>query len=132
MPTGHPLDGLLERLDWWGKRVESEERVHPLIFGPGVALDPRWLPLGLALRWPRLARSAPAQAGFALLRPALRARGPTARLVRIEYRSRFSTAIIYDRQPVVDHFRRIDAIRLFGLMQTRSASPFFFLLSAEQ
>jgi hypothetical protein len=59
MPTGHPLDGLLERLDWWGKRVESEERVHPLIFGAGVALDPRWVPLGLAQRWPRLARSAP-------------------------------------------------------------------------
>ena len=132
MPTGHPLDGLLERLGWRGKRFESDERVDPLIFEPGVALDPRWLPLALALHWPRLARSAPVSAGFVLLRPALRARGPTAHLARVAFRGCLSAAMIYDRQPIVDHFRRIDAIRLLGLMQTRSAAPFFFLLTVEQ
>jgi hypothetical protein len=40
--------------------------------------------------------------------------------------------MIYDRQPIVDHFRRIDAVRLLGLMQARSASPYFFLLTAER
>lgn len=132
MPTGHPLDGLLERLGWRGKRFESEERVHPLIFHPDLALNPACLPLTAALRWPRLARSLPVRAGFNLLRGALRARRPAASLARVEFRQCLSAAMIYDRQPIVDHFRRIDAIRVLGLMQARSASPYFFLLTAEQ
>ena len=132
MPTGHPLDGLLERLGWQGKRFESEEDVHPLIFRRGVALDPRLMPLGIALRWPRLACSAPVRAGFAFLRGALRARRPGARLARVEFRGRLSTAMIYDRQPIIDHFRRIDETRLLGLMQVRSTPPYFFLLAAEE
>ena len=131
MPTSHALDGLLERLGWWGKRFESEEAVHPLIFHPGGALDPRFMPLAAALRWPRLMRSAPIRAGFVLLRGALRSREPAARLARVEFRGCLSAAMIYDSQPIVDHFRRIDATRLLGLMQARSAAPYFFLLTAE-
>ena len=40
--------------------------------------------------------------------------------------------MIYDRQPIIDHFRRIDEIRLLGLMQVRTAPPYFFLLTAEK
>jgi hypothetical protein len=41
--------------------------------------------------------------------------------------------MIYDRQPIIDHFRRIDEIRLLGLMQARTAPPpYFFLLTAEK
>ncbi|WP_234853255.1 GXWXG domain-containing protein [Paracoccus everestensis] len=132
LPTGHPLDGLLERFGWQGKRFESKERVHPLIFHPGIALDPSRLPLSVALRWPRLARSIPARAGFAFVRRTLRARGPSASLARIEFRDCLSTAMIYDRQPIIDHFRRIDDSRLLGLMQVRSVPPYFFLLTAEK
>ena len=132
LPTGHPLDGLLERLGWQGKRFESKERVYPLIFHPGIALDPSRLPLSVALRWPRLARSIPVRAGFAIVRTALRARGPSASLAHIEFRGCLSTAMIYDRQPIIDHFRRIDDRRLLGLMQVRSVPPFFFLLTAEK
>lgn len=132
LPTGHPLDGLLERLGWQGKRFESKERVHPLIFHPGIALNPNRLPMSVALRWPRLAGSIPARAGFALVRWALRARGPSASLARIEFRDCISTAMIYDRQPIIDHFRRIDDSRLLGLMQVRSVPPYFFLLTAEK
>jgi len=39
--------------------------------------------------------------------------------------------MIYDRLPIVDHFRRIDQGRVLGLMETRSAPPYFFLLTAE-
>jgi len=130
LPTGHPLDGLLERLGWRGKRFASEEDVDPLIFEPGVALDPGRLPLSVALRWPRLAASAPARAGFGLLRGVLKARGPAARLARVEFRDCLSAAMIYDRQPIVDHFRRIDSRRVLGLMETRLAPPYFFLLTA--
>lgn len=131
LPTGHPLDGLLERLGWRGKRFGSEDRVDPLIFEPGIPLDPARLPLGPALRWPGLARSGPVRAGFGLLRGALRARGPAARLAAVEFRGCLSAAMIYDRQPIVDHFRRIDAARLLGLMQARGAAPYFFVLTAE-
>jgi hypothetical protein len=89
------------------------------------------MPLAAALLWLRLARSAPIRGEFALLRRALRARGRTARLVRVEFRGCLSAALVYDRQPIVDHFRRIDAIRMLGVMQARSASPYFFLLTAE-
>jgi len=30
--TGHPLDGVLERCHWHGKRFDSAEHVHPLVF----------------------------------------------------------------------------------------------------
>ena len=131
LPSGHPLDGLLERLGWRGKRFESEDRVDPLVFEPGLALDPAWLPLKTALRWPRLARSRPSRIGFLLLRHALRAHGPAARLAPVCFRGCTSAAMIYDRQPITDHFRRIDATRLIGLMQTRAAPPYFFLLTRE-
>ena len=31
-PTGHPLDGLLEASGWRGKRFDSPEDAHPLLF----------------------------------------------------------------------------------------------------
>lgn len=132
MPTGHPLDGLLERLGWRGKRFESPERVDPLVFQPDITLDPALMPLSLALRWPRLVRSDPIVAGFAVVRRLFRARGPAASLARVEFRGCLSAAMIYDRQPIVDHFRRIDANRVLGLMRTRAMSPYFFLLNAEK
>ncbi|SFG72978.1 Ribonuclease BN, tRNA processing enzyme [Palleronia marisminoris] len=132
MPTGHPLDGLLERLGWRGKRFDGDGRADPLVFHPGLALDPALMPLTVALRWPRLARSVPVRAGFGLVRGALRARGPAASLARVEFRGCLGTAMIYDRQPIVDHFRRIDETRLLGLMQTPLAPPYFFVLTAER
>ncbi|WP_282026475.1 GXWXG domain-containing protein [Limimaricola cinnabarinus] len=131
LPSGHPLDGLLERLGWRGKRFESEDHVDPLVFEPELALDPAWLPLKTALRWPRLAKSRPSRIGFLLLRRALRAHGPAARLAPVCFRGCTSVAMIYDRQPITDHFRRIDVTRLIGLMQTRAAPPYFFLLTRE-
>ncbi|WP_415146955.1 GXWXG domain-containing protein [Limimaricola cinnabarinus] len=132
LPSGHPLDGLLERLGWRGKRFESEDHVDPLVFEPGLALDPARLPLAAALRWPRLAQSRPSRLGFLLLRHALRARGPAARLAPVCFRGCTGAAMIYDRQPITDHFRRIDAARVLGLMQTRGVPPYFFVLTREE
>jgi hypothetical protein len=133
LPTGHPLDGLLERLGWWGKGFDSAEHVHPLLFrggdGTPAAIDPAWLPTALALHFPRLAGSAAARHAFAALRPVLRARRPGARLAVLPFRGRSSAAMIYHRQPVVDHFRRAAPCCLVGLMERPGmAQPFFFLL----
>lgn len=132
LPTGHPLDGLLEGLGWRGKRFRSAEDVDPLIFTPGIALDPQLVPVGLALRWPRLAGSVVARAAFRLARPAFRSRRPAARLATVAFRGTASAAMIYDRQPIVDHFRRIDATRVLGMMEMRRAEPYFFLLERER
>jgi hypothetical protein len=59
-PTQHPLDGVLELCGWHGKRFDSSEHVHPLLFrtlaGALVAVHPRLVYPGLrlVLRFPAL------------------------------------------------------------------------------
>ena len=76
LPTGHPLDGVLESLGWYGKAFESADRVHPLLFrtrsGAVIPLDPRFMPVRVALRWPAFARRAPVRMAFAAGRALLR------------------------------------------------------------
>lgn len=135
LATGHPLDGLLEALGWYGKRLEREDRVHPLLFGASgrvAAIEPGLLPVRAALRWPRLARSNAARTAFRALRPVLATRRPAARLRTLETRGRASAAMIYDRQPIIDHFRAIDETRVLGMMEMREAPPFFFLLVRQE
>ena len=59
--------------------------------------------------------------------------GPSAaRLAPREFRGRTGIALVYDRQPIADHFRRVDADHVIGLMErTGMVRPFFFLLSRE-
>jgi hypothetical protein len=69
LPPGHPLDGVLEALGWIGKAFESADRVYPLLFrtgsGAAIPLDPGFMPVSVALRWPALAKSAPFRLAFA-------------------------------------------------------------------
>ena len=50
-PTGHPLDGLLEAWHWRGKRYDSLEEVHTLVFegwgGGQVQVNQALLPIVL-------------------------------------------------------------------------------------
>ena len=137
LPTGHPLDGLLEALGWYGKAIEGADRVQPLLFrtpsGGVVALDPRFMPVGVALRWPALARSAPVRAAFAAGRRLLRSGGSAATLRAVTFRGKRSAAMVYDGKPIVDHFRWIDDDRVLGLMEMRGMErPFFFLLTRDR
>jgi len=137
LATGHPLDGLLEPAGWYGKEAASVECVHPLLLhrgaGPPIALDPALLPVGLALRVPALGRSRLLRAVVALGLPLLRTQRPAARLREIPFRGEASAAMLYDRQPIIDHFRRIDAHRVLGLMvyRPRPLPYFFFCLERE-
>ncbi len=137
LATGHPLDGLLEALGWHGKAFESVERVHPLLFrgasGTPVALDPALMPVSLALRCPTLARSSPVAAAFRAALPMLTTRAPAARLDRLVYRGKSSAAMLYHRQPIIDHFRAVDNDRVLGLMELPgSQEPYLFLLTRER
>jgi hypothetical protein len=131
--TGHPLDGLLELFGWYGKAFDTPEIVHPLLFrgpkGDIFPVNPALLPINWILRRPELARNGITRRMFVSSRHLLRARGPVARLRAIEHRGITSAAIVYDRQPIIDYFRRIDDDRILGIMDLRSMSqPFFFLL----
>lgn len=128
--TGHSLDGLLEAYGWFGKAFDNHGNADPLLFGhsPGVtAIDPRWLPVA-AFGCSRLARSRAAIVAFRLARPLLATRQPQARLRMVTYRGVASAAMIYDRKPIIDIFRRIAPATVLGLMDMRDQPPFFFTL----
>lgn len=137
-PTGHVLDGGLEAYHWWGKRFESAEAVHPLVFstrsGRLLSLRPLlMLPLlGLLDRGPV---PKAAWLGHALrpLLPLLSTRASRARLRRIEHRGQMTAAMVYDNLPIQDVFRRVDADTMLGLMDLKGGrNTFFFVLRRTQ
>jgi hypothetical protein len=141
MPTGHPLDGLLEAYRWWGKEFESAEVVHPLLFerkdGQPVRVNPALLGAGLGLvgraplpRSPALARVFQMLLGVPGL---LRTTRPRARLRMLEFRGLCSASMVYDQWPIIDVFRRMGDDQVLGLMDARDmAQPFFFQLTRDR
>lgn len=84
------------------------------------------------MRCPALARSAPVRIAFAAIRPLLTTERPTASLRCERYRGVTSTAMVYDRQPIIDHFRAISADAVLGVMETPGQRPYFFLLERDR
>jgi hypothetical protein len=133
LPTGSPLDDLLTAHRWWGKEVLDPDTVHPLLFpdraGRPRPVQPAPAPLTLLRRAPALAGSRPARLAFGVVRPLLTTRRPTARLRLVVHRGVPTAALVYDRLPVVDAFRRVTPDLLLGLMDMRGLpDPFAFLL----
>ncbi|MBH0774912.1 DUF4334 domain-containing protein [Nocardia bovistercoris] len=130
--TGHPFDGVLGASGWYGKQFDDAETVHPLLFsdttGKIFAVDPRRVPLSLTGKVP-LSGMRAARKSLRYLGAALRTTRPAARLRSIEYRGVVSAAMVYDHLPIIDHFRRVDADTLFGVMDMRGLrEPYFFVL----
>lgn len=133
VPSGHPLDGALERLGWFGKRFDDDDLVDPLVFRTGrgglVNVHPGRVPLGLVLRVAPLLRTRPAGAAFAVVRPLLTTHRHRARLREVRFRGVVSAAIIYDDLPVIDALRADDDGSVLGAMDARGmARPFLFRL----
>ena len=98
--TGHPGEKALGLIRWAGKRFTSAEKVAPLMAHG---------PGGRRLRNPMLG---------------------AARLRMVEYRGVVSGAMVYDRQAVIDHFRRVDDDTLLGVMDSKRAPrPLVFFLT---
>ncbi|MFP5373162.1 MAG: DUF4334 domain-containing protein, partial [Actinomycetes bacterium] len=132
LPTGSPLDGLLERYGWYGKEFLDAETVHPLLFrdrsGRPRPVDPAFLPVRVLREHPRLAHNPLARKAFGALRPLLTTRWPKARLRAVEHRGVVTAAMVYDALPIIDVFRRLSADTLLGLMDLRGLQqPFFFV-----
>lgn len=133
IPTGNPLDGLLERFGWLGKRFDGPDEAHPLLFAGGrdgvVAVNPALVPLPVLLGCPGLLRNPAAAAAFRLVLPLLRTGRPRARLRMTEYRGVVSATLCYDALPIHDVFRRVDDDTVLGVMDLRGlAQPFVFVM----
>lgn len=130
IPAGHAFDGVLENLGWFGKRFTLDMRADALLFRSGehrlTAIDPKWIPLHLALRFNRLGRTRVARNLFSYLQRRLRAKGPVASLKTMAFGGVESAAMAYDDQPIVDYFRRIDERRVMGVMTIRGDERIFF------
>jgi Domain of unknown function (DUF4334)/GXWXG protein len=135
LPTSHPLDGMLAASGWWGKHFRDSESVDPLLFptGDGTALwalNPvlAFAGLGVATKIPAL-KGRSFEGAITALKPALKARGPKARLRTTRFRGVDTATMIYDQLPINDVFRQIDDDAVLGAMDLRGIkAPYFFVL----
>jgi len=86
--TDHPVHGMLAASGWHGKRFVSVREAHPLICrGPdGELFSNAELGNGLASLWD------------------------------IEFRGEVTASMVYDGQPVIDHFKAVEDDLLLGIM----------------
>lgn len=133
--TGHPMDGLLEAFDWYGKEFVDSENVHPLLFKHGQGkiykVHPGKVPFSLAMVYPHnllwLARPF-----FRLGKIYLHTKKSKARIRVVEFRGKHSVAMIYDDLPIYDHFRKIDERTVLGVMDLKGLNQFFFFALQKQ
>lgn len=125
-PSHHPMDGLLTKFRWYGKKFISPEEVHPLVFekqnGDLFYVNPSRLlqqpEQGTPLPEPEQLQAAETQES-------------KARMRMVEYRGKLSAAMIYDQLPIIDIFRKVDDHTLFCVMDFKGPMHnlgFFFLL----
>jgi hypothetical protein len=134
--TGSPFDGLLENVGWHGKRFDSVDDGHPLVFVGGrqrlVSINPGRMPIGLAARYGQHFLGPLTRVAFRMLRPLFVTRRARARLRSVEYRGVVTAAMSYDQLPIIDVFRSVDADTLVGAMDMRGLEqPFLFVLRRE-
>jgi Domain of unknown function (DUF4334)/GXWXG protein len=104
---GHPVHEMLATSAWHGKRFESTAKAHPLICrdADGALFSNAELGHGLASLWD------------------------------IEFRGEVTASMVYDGQPVVDHFKRVDDDTLLGIMNGKGVRHegrhYYFVLERE-
>ncbi|MDP9840757.1 hypothetical protein J2T09_005545 [Neorhizobium huautlense] len=129
-PSGHPLDGVLENLHWFGKRFHPDKRADALLFesNPGklLAVDPAFFPIKWALLFAGIGRTKPASNLFTHILPRLRARGTTAALEERLDAGVMTAAMVYDKQPIVDYFRRTANGDIIGKMVVKGDPDRYF------
>jgi GXWXG protein/Domain of unknown function (DUF4334) len=136
LTTGHMFDGLLEQFGWHGKRFDSPEDAHPLVFrgdnGKLFSFNPSLMPISMLIRHIDLARSSAAAGLFRRCSRIFLTDKPQARLRMTQYRGIVSATMIYDALPINDIFRAVGPDTLVGAMDMRGfEQPFMFLLRRE-
>jgi GXWXG protein/Domain of unknown function (DUF4334) len=132
--TNHPMDGLLEAFNWYGKEFVSADHVHPLLFTDGKSVfkvdpNPIIMNLGLSLPIPENETMKPF---YSAMNKMLKTEESKARIRMMEHRGKLSATMIYDYLPINDVFRKVDENTVLGLMDYKSVpQPFFFTLNRE-
>lgn len=102
--TGHPMNGQLGKARWYGKIMRSVDDVDPIVCRgeDGELFNNTALSKGGASLW------------------------------NVEFRGEVTATMVYDGHAVLDHFKRVDADTLMGVMngkqQRQDPSLFYFLL----
>ncbi len=130
--TDHPMDGLLESSNWYGKEFVDAENVHPLLFlnsqGQVFKVAPNPTAMNWVLRFP-LPKNDSLKPLLMLINSLLKTEKSQARLRMMEYRGKVSATMIYDHLPINDSFRKVDDNTVLGIMDYKnSPQPFFFVL----
>lgn len=86
--TGHAMNGLLTKIGWYGKNFISLSEVQPLVCRneTGELYSNTSVGKGEASLW------------------------------AIEFRGEVTASMVYDGQPVIDHFKRVDDTTVMGIM----------------
>lgn len=117
--SGHPMEGLLNKLNWFGKEFVGEEDVHPLVFekenGGLFYADPIKVMGGQVTDFK--------EQNIATLHS-------KARMRMLEYRGKVSATMLYDDLPINDMFRKINDDTLLGVMDFKGGPSlgYFFVL----
>lgn len=97
--TGHVGESQLTQLNWVGKRFTDRLNVNPI-----VSLDDK---------------------GQRYANPIM----GSAQLRIVEYRGVSTATMIYDKHPIMDHFRQVDDNTVLGVMDKKGESmPLYFYL----
>ncbi|KAA6224029.1 DUF4334 domain-containing protein [Streptomyces albofaciens JCM 4342] len=102
--SGHRVEEMLGRIRWYGKTFHSTGRAEPLICRDehGALYSNAELAKGEASLW------------------------------MVEFRGEATATMVYDGQPVLDHFKRVDGDTLLGVMNGKNVLDnghhFYFIL----
>ncbi|WP_223167653.1 DUF4334 domain-containing protein [Nonomuraea sp. SYSU D8015] len=101
--TGHPLNGRLGQVSWYGKTFISPKDAKPLICHAedGTLYSNTEMGNGEATLW------------------------------MVEFRGEVTATMVYDGQPIFDHFKKVDDNTLMGIMNGKDVpdeGPFFYFV----
>ncbi len=130
--TSHPIDGLLEFSNWYGKEFVEPENVHPLLFLDNqgkifpLALNPTFINWVLKMPIPKNNSLKPL---LMLISSLLKTNKSQARLRMMESRGKVTATMVYDYLPINDSFKKVDENTVLGIMDYKYIPrPFFFVL----
>jgi len=130
--TDHPMDGLLEASNWYGKEFVDPETVHPLLFSDDQGKIFKVAPNPTAMNWVLklpILKNDFMKPLLMLTNSFLKTEESQARLRMMDYRGKVSATMIYDHLPINDSFRQVDENTVLGIMDWKSSpQPFFFVL----
>ncbi len=136
LPSGHPMDGLLTLVPWYGKRFVNAENVHPLVmidkqkrlYSVSPDLLMKFAELSAHIKKLPELRNAHIFDSFLKIFTTKKSK---ARLREVKFRGVMTAAMIYDNLKIIDVFRKVDDNTVLGVMDLKGkmhGTYYFFVL----